>query len=391
MSLPLKGIRIIDFSWMLAGPYATRILADYGAEVIKVQTTLISNGMEQNDSYPFATINRNKLGITLNMDSSEARELALKLIAISDVVIQNFSPRVLENWSLTYNDIKKVNPSIIMISLSGFGNSGPWKDYAALADTVEALSGITSLSASDSDYPCMIAYPYADIVSGMFAGIGILSALEQRRITGRGKYIDVSELETMCTVLGPIFTGYLMNNKSMVSEACDIDAGLDGCYKCKGTDRWIVISLQNEQQWRDFCNIMDTPDWTKKPGYSTLSQCRQRQSRVFYYIEQWTQSRDVKEIVRLLRKARIPCNKVNDARDIALDLQLKHRNYFQSVSDPNRGQIIMDSTPIRLSRTGATIRKNAPLLGEDNDYVFQSLLDMDRITINGLKKKKVIY
>ena len=217
----LNGLRVLDFSWVLAGPYATRILADFGAEVIKVQSQKTAEGAESNRTGYFNAWNRNKLGITLNMTHPEAAEIVLKLAGISDVVVENFSPRVMSNWGLDYARLREVKSDLIMVSLSAMGQNGPWKDFVAFGPTLQALSGLTYLTSFAQDDPMGLGYAHADHIAGLYTTIAILSALEHRDRTGEGQYIDISEFEAVCTLLGPA----LMDTK-MNQERCCLTATL---------------------------------------------------------------------------------------------------------------------------------------------------------------------
>jgi crotonobetainyl-CoA:carnitine CoA-transferase CaiB-like acyl-CoA transferase len=196
----LKDIRILDFSWVLAGPYATRLLADFGAEVIKVQP-LAPEAADRFSRGYYSTWNRNKLGITLNLSKTEGIEIAKALVKLSDAVVENFSPRVMENWGLGYPQLEQLKPDIIMLSLSAMGHSGPWKDYTGFGPTVQAFSGITNLTSYPGEPPGGIGYSYADHVSGLYGSLALLGALEYRRQTGKGQYIDLSQTEAMTSLL----------------------------------------------------------------------------------------------------------------------------------------------------------------------------------------------
>ena len=187
----LQNIRILDFTWVLAGPYATRIMADFGAEVIKVQP-LISEAEDRFARGYYNTWNRNKLGITLNLNKPQGVALAKKLVGISDAVVENFAPRVMANWGLDYDNLKKIKPNIIMLSMSTMGNTGPWRDYVGFGPTVQAFSGITYLTSYRGKPPSGLGFSYADHVAGLMATLALLSAMEYRRKTGEGQYIDVS-------------------------------------------------------------------------------------------------------------------------------------------------------------------------------------------------------
>jgi len=199
----LSGLRVIDLTRMISGPYATRILADSGAEVIKIQSRETANGAERNDTAHFAFWNRNKRSLCLDLSLPEARELFIRLVSISDIVVENFSPRVMPNWGLDYSRLRQVKPDLIMASISAMGQTGPWKDYVGLAPTFHALSGLLSIVSRSSDIPSDIPIPYADIVTALYSTLAILAAAANRDRTGEGRHIDVSAYEAMCTMIGP--------------------------------------------------------------------------------------------------------------------------------------------------------------------------------------------
>ena len=209
----LSGLRVLDFTWMLAGPFATRILADFGAEVIKVQSGKTATGAESNVRGYFNNWNRNKRSIALDMTHPEGRELVLKLAGISDVVIDNFSPRVMANWGLNYEALKEVNPDLIMVSMSGLGQTGPWRNFVAFGPTLHALSGLTSLTSFPDTAPVGLGYAHADPIAGLYAAFSVLAALECRDRTGQGQYIDLSEYEAICTLMGPALLNVAVNHE----------------------------------------------------------------------------------------------------------------------------------------------------------------------------------
>ncbi len=373
----LQGLRVLDFTWVLAGPYATRILADFGAEVIKVQSRKTAKGAELNTTGYFNMWNPNKLSITLDLSHPQGRELALKLVRMSDVVMDNFTPRVMSNWGLNYENLKKARPDLIMVSMSGMGQTGPWRDFTAFGPTIQALSGITYLTSFAHDRPIGLGYSYADHVAGLFAAWATLVALEHRDRTGEGQYIDISEYETMCTLLGPAIMDYSVNHNPVIPQGNTPDYALAapyGCYQCRGDDRWCVIAVFNEEEWHALCRILGNPPWTKETKFSTLSQRKEYAGELDELLGQWTAKHSPEEVMNLLQEAGIAAAAVQDAHDLAKDPQLAARGFFIQDSHPVLGKVTLDSTPIRLSRTPARFRRAAPLLGQDNRYVYQELL-----------------
>ncbi|MDP6179515.1 MAG: CoA transferase, partial [Desulfatiglandales bacterium] len=262
----LKGLRILDFTRVLAGPYVTRILADFGAEVIKVQSQKTAKGSESDTGGYFNTWNRNKHSITLDMSHPEARELVLRVAGISDVVIENFSPRVMSNWGLTYERLKEVKEALIMVSMSGMGQTGPWKDFVSFGPTVQALGGLTYLTSYHRGLAVGPGYSYADSVAGLYGALAVLTALDYRDRTGQGQHVDLSEYEAVCTLIGPALLDAFANQREVLpggNRPEHIDAAPYGCYQCLGKERWCVIAVFNEKEWRALASLLGHSDWVK--------------------------------------------------------------------------------------------------------------------------------
>ncbi|GAH67972.1 unnamed protein product, partial [marine sediment metagenome] len=259
----LQNIRILDFTWVLAGPYATRILADFGAGVIKVQPLL----EEEEDAFSWGyynTWNRNKLGITLNLNKPEGLAIAKRLVAKSDAIVENFAPRVMANWGLDYDSLKKVKPDIIMLSMSTMGNTGPWRDYVGFGPTVQAFSGITHLTSFLGKPPLGLGFSYADHVAGLMATLALLGAMEYRQRTGEGQYIDVSQVEAMASLLGGAILEYMVNGREAEPVGnSSTEAAPHGVYRCRGDDRWCAIAVFSDGEWQGFKRASGNQPWTE--------------------------------------------------------------------------------------------------------------------------------
>jgi crotonobetainyl-CoA:carnitine CoA-transferase CaiB-like acyl-CoA transferase len=389
----LRGLRVLDFTWVLAGPYATRILADFGAEVIKVQSRKTASGTELNTTGYFNTWNRGKLSITLDLSHPRGRELVLKLVGMSDVVVENFTPRVMPNWGLGYENLKKVKPGLVMVSMSGMGQTGPWRDFVSLGPTVQALSGITYLTSFSADSPTGLGYSHADHVAGLYASIAILAALEYRDRTGEGQYIDVSEYEAMCTMLGPAIMDYAVNHNPIMPQGNHPDYALAapyGCYKCLGDDKWCVIAVSTDEEWQALCRVLGNPPWTKETRFSTMEQRKEQVKALDDLLGQWTAWHSPDEVMSLLQGVGVAASVVKDARELAEDPQLAARGFFTKASHPILGETTSDSTPIRLERTPAQFGRAAPLLGQDNHYVYRELLGIGEQELSGYIEDGVI-
>jgi crotonobetainyl-CoA:carnitine CoA-transferase CaiB-like acyl-CoA transferase len=389
----LNGIRIIDFTRVLAGPYATRILADFGAEVIKVQSKKTATGAETNTGRYFSFWNRNKRSITLDMTHPEAIELALRMVAISDVAVENFTPRVMSNWGLHYEKLKEVKPELIMLSMSGMGQTGPWKDHVAFGPTVQSLGGMTYLTSYDKNAPVGPGYVYADPVAGLYGALAVLSALDYRDRTGHGRYIDLSEYEAVCTLIGPALLDTFTNEKEVLpkgNQSDYIEAAPYGCYPCLGTDRWCVIAVYDEVEWKGLCQVLGQPAWSKEEKFSSLSKRKKHAGELDEFIREWTSERNAEEIEALLQKADIPVGIVQNAEDLVNDPQLLERNFFVHLKHPTLGDTISDRSPIRFGTNNHKNWKASPLMGEHNEYVFMNLLGLSESEFRAYVDKGII-
>jgi benzylsuccinate CoA-transferase BbsF subunit len=365
----LKNLRILDFSWVLAGPYATRILADFGAEVIRVQPLLpqadsaFARGYEN-------TWNRGKRGVTLNLNKPEGITLAKKLVALSDAVVENFTPRVMANWGLDYENLKRIKPDIIMLSLSTMGASGPQKDYTGFGPTVQAFSGLTHLTAYPDGPPLGPGTAYADHVAALFACLTLLGALEERRRTGEGQHIDISQVEAMASLLSDAFI--------------PPEESLQGVYRCQGEDRWCALSVATEEEWRGLKRALGNPPWAEEKRFVTLTKRLENKKALDSLIEGWTQEHSAEEVMALLQKQGVAAGVVKNARDLANDPQLEKRGFFVELA-----KTISDVNPIRLSESPPHYRP-APLPGQDNEYVYGGLLGLGEGEIKKLREQGVI-
>ena len=386
----LHNIRILDFTWVLAGPYATRLLADFGAEVIKVQPL----NTEAEDNFTrgyYNTWNRNKLGVTLNLNKPEGATLAKRLVSISDAVVENFSPRVMANWGLDYDNLKKVKPDLIMLSMSAMGQTGPWRDYVGFGPTVQAFSGITHLTSFPGEPPVGLGYSYADHVAGLTATLALLGALEYRQRTGEGQYIDVSQVEAMASLLGNAILDYTMNENEAVPVGNNSpQAAPHNVYRCQGDDRWCAIAVFTDEEWRGFKRASGNPPWAEDKKFATLSGRLSHNDELDRLVAEWTINYTAEEVMALLQGQGVAAGVVQDAGDLADNPQLKARDFFIELDHPELGKTITDATPIRLSHTPARYNRAAPILGQDNNYVYQGLLGMSEEEMTDLRDSGII-
>jgi benzylsuccinate CoA-transferase BbsF subunit len=372
----LKGMRILDFTRVLAGPYATRLLADFGAEVIKIQPLLPQEEDDFARGYD-NTWNRNKLGITLDMGKPEGIALAKKLVEISDAVVENFTPRVMANWGLDYENLKRIKPDIIMLSLSTMGNTGPYRDYTGFGLTIQAFSGMAHLTSYPGGPPLGPGIAYADHIGALFACLALLGALEYRRQTGEGQYIDISQVEAMASLLGDAF---------VPAE----DMAFQGVYRCKGRDRWCAITIASDEEWQKFKKALGNPAWAEDKRFATITNRLKNKKALDELIEGWTKNRPAEEVMALLQKNGVAAGVVNSTADLAQDPQLKQRGFFIELDHPQMGKTGSDANPVRLSAAPPQYSHHAPLPGQDNSYVFGELLGLSKREMAELRERGIV-
>jgi crotonobetainyl-CoA:carnitine CoA-transferase CaiB-like acyl-CoA transferase len=385
----LHNIRILDFSWVLAGPYATRLPADFGAEVIKVQPRLSTEADDDFSRGYYNTWNRNKLGITLNMNNPEGITLAKKLAGICDAVVENFAPRVMANWGLDYAKLKKVKRDIIMVSMSVMGQTGPWRDYTGYGPTVQAFSGMTGLTSFPGRPPPGPGFSYADHVAGLYASLTLLGALEHRRRTGEGQHIDISEVETMTSLLGGAISDYTANGREPGPAGnSSTQAAPHNVYPCQGKNRWCAIAVFTDDEWSGFKRALGNPARAEDKKFVALSGRIENRDELDKLISAWTKRHSAEELMAKLQANGVAAGVVQDAADLSRDPQLQARGFF--VKQPEIEQPFIDATPIKLSQAPAEYSRPAPTPGRDNDYVYGKLLGISEKEMADLREKGVI-
>lgn len=408
----LSHIRICDFTGQLAGAGATRILAAFGAQVIRIEDNvtmgkwdiLRGNGPFIDERRgnelggAFNNHNVEKLGITLNMRHPKAKELLQKLIAVSDVVSENFSAGVLERWGFTYDEMVKVNPRIIYVSNCGFGNSGPYASYKTWGPTVQATSGLTFLSGLPDMPPAGWGYSYMDHTGGYFMAIAILMALYYRDITGQGQRVEMSCTEAAATLCGPGMLDYTVNGRrarrpgSPNSNRSDHPAmAPHGIYRCAGEDKWEAIAVRDDRDWQAFCEVVDCPEWTHDPRFQTVVDRLAHQDDLDRLVEAWTSQRSPHEVMEMLQQRGVPAAAVQTPEErIEHDLNTKDWGLFPEVEHPEIGRVRVDGVPVKLSVTPANIHRGAPTLGQHNEFVYGELLGLSKAEITALREEVVI-
>ncbi len=401
----LGGIRICDFCWIWAGPTCTRLLAYLGAEVIKVESwgrldpersVVPKSGQEPpppNQNVAFNCLNVNKLGITLNLRHPKAVDLVKQIVNVSDVVTNNFAAGVLDRLGLGYQDLREIRPDIIMLSMSGFGDTGPYRDYRGMAATFEALSGLTDMSGY-SDGPPMRSgiTPHMDVANGFMGAVAALVALNHRKRSGEGQFIDLSQWEVASSLVGEAFLDFAMNQRNPSRQGNrDAVRAPHNCYPCAGEDKWVSIAIATEEEWQGFCQAIGSPNWTRQKKFSdALSRC-QNQGEMDRLIAEWTRQHTHYEVMGILQKAGVAAAPSFNYGELVSDPHVRERGCFTEVEHPETGKTTQPVPPWRLSATPARITRPAPLVGEHNERVFLELLGIPLEEFASLVGEQAIY
>jgi len=382
----LKGVRVLDFTWIHAGPSATRILSDQGAQVIKVesnQALAVVGGPASNTARGLGqrhNWNAGKLSISLNMKTDAGKGLARRLVSVSDVVAENFSGRVMPSWGLDYEGVRKIKPDIIMLSMSGFGRTGPWKDRVSYGQTLQAWSGFTDLTGFPDNGPSGPASAYSDAVGGMTGAQAVLLALIQRANTGKGQWIDVSQMEAMSSLLGPLTLELSANKVDVHRSGNRLSHGggaPHGAYRCQGDDRWLAITVFTDEEWAAFASAIGAPSWTSDTRFATAESREQHADDLDQLVESWTLGQNAESAMHLLQAAGIAAGVALTGEDMAnSDPQLRDRGTFQPVPDAGGVLRTIEKAPYKLSRTPGSVTRGAPEFGADQDFVLSEILGL---------------
>ena len=384
-AMPLEGVRILDFTWVVAGPVATRILADHGAQVVKV---------ERKDPPPMGNrklglqcdLHRGKLSVALNMQHPRGVELARRLAAGSDVVMDNFSARVMRSWGMDYQSLVAVKPDIICISMSGLGHTGPNSSYVSYGPTLQALTGYTQLMAEADGTPAGYGYSYADMCGGYTGALAALVALWNRRRTGRGQFVDLSQFEAVAAVIGPALLDISVNQRQQQAPGYNSQEGPaapHGVYKCRAldgdNDRWVAIGVRTGPEWRRFVTAIGSPEWASDQKFRTLYLRMQNSAELDANVSQWTATSSAEDAMATLQRAGIAAGVVENGIDLCeRDPQLKERGFWPTVSTAKGPPTNVTGIPFKLSGVSGNVRSIAPEVGEDFDYVLGELLGLGK-------------
>ncbi len=396
----LAPIRICDFSGQLAGAGATRLFAAFGAQVIRIEDRLTQGGWDifrGNGPYKderrganlggmFNNHNVEKLGITLNAKSERGKDLLRQIIAISDVVTENFSAGVMERWGFSYEAMRAIKPDIIYVSNCGFGHSGPYRHFKTWGPVVQAVSGLTFQSALPNMPPAGWGFSHMNHTGGYFMAIAILLALYHRNKTGEGQYVDLSCTDAALTLNGPALLDYTVNKRPLRRDGSPHSnrsayppMAPHGIYRSKGKDRWVAIAARHDADWRAVCDAIGRTDLLTDDRFDTLPNRMRHQDALDAIVQAWTIERAPSEAMDALQARGVPAAAVQhpqermdeDANTLAWDT-------FPEVEHGEMGRVRVEGMPMKLDKTPARIERGAPLLGQHNDFFYDDILMLDK-------------
>lgn len=406
MGLPLENVRVLDLTRAYSGPIGTLYLADLGADVIKVEAVtrpdIPTREMNPAEFDPgekpweraayFHRLNVGKRDITLDLTTEVGKDLFRRLVGQCDVVTENYNPQTMERFGLHYDALKALNPGIIMASMSGFGATGPRKNWAAYNPAMESMGGLTAITGYESGDTIGSQTGYGDWSLGTVGAISILSALHYRNRTGKGQHIDISGREAVISAIGEVIADFSLNGK-VRKPSGNRRRGFapHDTYRCQGQDEWVAICVRHEMDWQAFCDVLGNPEWTRQQRFGDSTSREENQENLRTLIEQWTSTRAKGEAARLLLAAGVPAGPVLDPGEALFDEQLMAREFFEPIHHPEVGtRLFPRQVPAHYSAIERRPRPHPPLLGEHNHEVLGELLGLTTHELRDLEKDGVI-
>lgn len=395
MRKPLKGIRILDLTRILAGPYCSMMLCDMGAEVIKVERPKTGDDARffgpfiKGESGYYMSLNRGKKSLALNLKHEEGKKIIRRLIKRVDVILENFRPGTMEKLGLGYQDVRRINPKIVYASTSGYGQTGPISRMAGYDIVAQAVGGIMSITGPPGGPPTRVGTSIADILAGMFTAYGVMIALYNRDRTGKGSRIDVAMVDSVASVLENAIIRYFATGKSPkpIGSRHPSLAPFD---MFQAQDGYMVIAIGNEKLWHRFCQAMKREDFLKDPRFVDNKKRLANEKILKSLIERWTKKKKIKELLITFNELGIPCGAVNSMERMVRHPQILFRNMIQEIRHPVAGRIRMAGIPLKMAGFSDEIPGRPPLLGEHTEEILKKYLRYSSQKIKELKREGVI-
>jgi benzylsuccinate CoA-transferase BbsF subunit len=408
--LPFSGIRIVDLGTVWTVPLATKLFALLGAEVIKVEAPGridVTRFGDHADNVPsgrfwetagrYHALNLNKKSLVLDLSKPQGREVFERLVKVSDIVVEQFSPRVMANLGYSYENLKKLKSDIILASVNAFGEEGPWRDYRAFGPGIDTLSGLVGVTGYPDGTVVTSVATFTDIMGALNVFIACCAALRLRQRTGRGQWVRLSLLESTVFCLAEPIIDYIVNGRVRVPQGNRHALWAPhGCYRCSGKDSWIAIAVTNEEQWQGFCEALENPAWTKEERFRHSFSRWQNQDELDRLVEAWTLTREHYEAMHLLQRSGVPAAAVLNAKEVLLDPHLKARELFHWVQFPQLpgmeqvGKRLHMGLPWRTMHNEEICLRASPRLGEHNIEILSGLLGFSSEEISLLYEMGVV-
>jgi benzylsuccinate CoA-transferase BbsF subunit len=383
------GLKAVGFVYAGVGTFVLRILALHGATVVRVESETRPDNLRTmapykdnkpglNRSFYYNFPNTDKLCLALDMKHPRKDTVTKRLVEWADVLVENFTPGIMASWGLSYEEVKKINPNIIMISLSMQGQTGPARLQGGYGALLQSLAGFPLFTGWPDGMPSLIDRSYPDIIAPRYGATAVIAALLHRKKTGKGQYIDLSEYEAAIQFEIPVVLDWVVNRRALKRMGNKYyNAAPHGVYRCKGEDRWCVIAVFTDSEWEAFCKVIDQSEWTKQVKFRTLLGRKQNEDELNQLVEKWTINHTAEEVMNMMQRAGVRAGVVQTVEDVVeYDPQLKHRHYFWKLQHPECGETIHNRPNYILSKTPSELRRPSPLLGEHTDFVCKELLQM---------------
>lgn len=398
----LEGLKVVEFCWAAAGPLVGRYLAQHGATVVRVESTkrldIVRLTSPFTDNKPgvdrsgvFDQWNDSKFGMALDLNHPKGIDVAKRLVAWADMAGESFTPGVMNSLGLDYEVLKKVKPDIIMYSSSNLGQTGPEAKQPGFGLQLVAYSGFTHLTGWPDRMPSQPYGAYTDFIAPRFMVVALMAAVEYRNRTGKGQYIDVSQMETSLHFLAPEIMDYTVNNRVATRNGNKSPhAAPHNAYKCKGDDRWCAIAVFTDDEWDSLCKVMGNPEWTADPRFASLTDRKENEAELDERLSEWTKSFTPEHIMEKLQERGVPAGVLKTGADIQDDRQLNYRQHYIQLEHPEMGKRYYEAaTGFILSETPADICRPSPLLGQHTGYVCREILGMSDEEFDDLSSQGV--
>ncbi|MBW8057307.1 MAG: CoA transferase [candidate division NC10 bacterium] len=390
----LENLKVVDFSRILAGPYCTMILADLGAEVVKIEQP--DSGDEARGVGPFlngvsayfASLNRGKKSVALNIKDPRGRDCATELIARADILVENFRPGTMDRLGLGYETLAQRNPRLIYAACSGFGQTGPYRTRGAYDMVIQGIGGVMSITGEPGGRPLKTGPPIGDLAGGLFTVIGILAALQAREKTGEGQMVDIGMLDCQVALLENAIIRYTTTGE-VPGPLGARHPSIAPFEAFEAKDGYVIFAV-GTPHWKRFCRIIGREELLEDPRFATNALRAENHGALQPIIAQIAQTKKVREWIDVMEKAGVPCGPINTIDQVVADPQVQARGMITAIHHPEVGTIRLPASPIRLSRTPGRVDRPAPRLGEHTTDVLQAWLGLDGEIIDALRRQEVI-